>query len=119
MMFHNRSYDPFGETPGDSLVSAEDASFHADNRVDQIQHNVERLLLITEALWSLLKEKHEYEDEELVKRVLEIDARDGQIDGKVAAAPPTNCPHCDRPTSKNRRYCIYCGEPMPVDLFQR
>ena len=101
---------------------AEDAH-QAVNRVEdqfsRVDADIERLLLLTEALWSLLKEQHGYTDEELIRRVLEIDSRDGRIDGRLAAKPPENCPHCDRPIPGERRYCLYCGEPVPVRLFAR
>lgn len=106
----------------DARLAAEDAQY-AVNRVEdqfgRVGVDIERLLLLTEALWSLLKEEHGYEDEELVRRVLEIDSRDGRIDGRLAAKPPEDCPHCNRPVPSERRYCLYCGEPVPVQLFAR
>ena len=102
---------------------ATEHAHHAANRVEEqlvcMQADIERLLLITEGLWNLLKAEHGYDDEELVRRVLEVDLKDGRIDGKVAAQKPGDCPHCDRPLSRDRRYCLYCGEPTPVELFSR
>jgi hypothetical protein len=87
--------------------------------VDQMKSDVERLLMITEALWQILKEKHGYEDAELLKRVMTIDMRDGRLDGKVAAQAPQKCPHCGRTLFKARPRCLYCGEYVAVDPFLR
>lgn len=119
-MFHG-TLSSAGSDLNASLV-AEDAH-QAGNRFEdqfgRVGADIERLLLVTEALWSLLKEQHGYDEEELVRRVLEIDSRDGRIDGRLAAKPPEDCPHCNRPVPCDRRYCLYCGEPVPVKLFAR
>lgn len=103
-------------------VAAEQAHAAANRVAEQIVHmqaDIERLLMITEGLWTILKDEHGYEDEDLVRRVLEVDLKDGKIDGKVAARKPGDCPHCNRPLSQDRRFCLYCGEPTPVNLFAR
>ena len=103
-------------------VVAEHAHYAATRAEDQLvcmQTDIERLLLITEGLWNIVKEEHGYDDEDLVRRVLQVDMKDGKIDGKVAAQKPGDCPHCDRPLSQDRRFCLYCGEPTPVELFSR
>ncbi|MBC8351218.1 MAG: zinc ribbon domain-containing protein [Planctomycetes bacterium] len=103
-------------------LAAEQAQFAAHRVEDELirmQADIERLLLITEGLWKVLKEEHGYDDDELVRRVLEVDLKDGKIDGKVASQKPGDCPHCDRPLSQDRRYCLYCGEPTPIELFSR
>ena len=60
----------------------------ADRKADALEFDVERLLMISEALWSILKEQHGYTDEELQSRILQIDMRDGKLDGRVADSPP-------------------------------
>jgi hypothetical protein len=84
-----------------------------------LNFEVERLLMITEALWGILKEKHGYDDEELIRRINEIDAADGQLDGHVAATPTMVCPTCSRPLAKHRPRCIYCGQAVALDPFAR
>ena len=78
---------------------------------------MDRLLLITEALWTLLKREHGYADEELANAVKAIDLRDGQLDGRPPQPPAAPCPHCGRTNSARRVRCIYCGEALPVTLF--
>jgi hypothetical protein len=119
-MFHGRLSDRCVDLDAEfRAMGAEDQARRTSERMDEVDVDIERLLMLTEALWSMIKEEHGYEDEALVQRVLEIDARDGRIDGKLAVDRPADCPHCQRPLVKNRRYCLYCGEPTPVELFQR
>ena len=107
-----------------SFASSNDASVRSDAaaarfEVDALKSDVERLLMITEALWQILKEQHGYDDKELIKRVVTIDMRDGKLDGRVAPEPPQKCPKCGRTLYKNRPNCIYCGEYFMPDPFQR
>lgn len=81
-----------------------------------IQCDVEKLFMLTEALWTILKEKHGCTDAELVQRVQEIDLRDGKLDGKVVKVKP-DCPKCSRKLMGKRPVCLYCGaEVARVDL---
>jgi hypothetical protein len=87
--------------------------------LDALRNDVERLMMITEALWTMLAEQYGYTEEELVRRIHDIDLRDGRLDGKVASAGPSKCPHCGRVLEKSRPYCIYCGKPVLQDPFAR
>ena len=70
--------------------------------------------MITEALWLILKEKHGYSDEDLMERIVEIDLRDGKLDGRAVSETPS-CPQCKRlHVAKHRPLCLYCGATMPV-----
>ncbi|MBN1671990.1 MAG: zinc ribbon domain-containing protein [Kiritimatiellae bacterium] len=103
-------------------IAADHAKAKADSvrsELDELRFEIERLLMITEALWGVLKEQHGYDDKELIRRVVEIDARDGAIDGRVAPTAPGRCPHCERPLAKKRQFCLYCGKPVPRDIFER
>lgn len=80
---------------------------------------LERLLMITEALWTFIKKEHNKTDSDLIRMVAEIDARDGRIDGRVAAEPPIPCSACNRITTKHRPKCIFCGKPHIAPPFHR
>ena len=97
--------------------SAQARSVRTD--LDLVRADIERLLMITEALWGILKEKHWYTDEELANRVSEIDRRDGKVDGRVAQSPPGTCPRCNRTLERKRPYCLYCGQAIAWDPFER
>ncbi|HWB60057.1 MAG TPA: hypothetical protein VG733_11235 [Chthoniobacteraceae bacterium] len=91
----------------------------AKMEVDMLRGDVERLLMITESLWMILKEQHGFDDKDLVKHIVEIDMRDGKLDGRVAPTPPRKCPKCSRTLFKHRMRCIYCGEYVVMDPFER
>ena len=90
-----------------------------EGEVAELQGEVERLLLITEALWSILKEKHGLDENELVKQITLIDLEDGRLDGRKAPTPPQPCPKCQRMLGKHRPRCLFCGEPIAADPFAR
>lgn len=99
---------------GGESVSRSATDVRAQNEI--IQCDVEKLFMLTEALWTILKEKHGCTDAELVQRVQEIDLRDGKLDGRVAKVNP-DCPKCSRKLMGKRPVCLYCGaEVARVDL---
>ena len=109
-----------------TAMEAADAAARADRKetgttvsVKLVEQQVERLLMITEALWNMVKEQHGYTDEDLMERVRAIDMQDGKIDGKVAPSAARTCPACKRPVSSRHFLCIYCGRPLSGDLFAR
>jgi len=91
----------------------------ARSKVERMQMDVEKLLMITEALWIMLRDEHGYTDEQLIEKVQEIDLRDGRLDGKVAKQGPTKCPQCGRAIAARRPMCMFCGAPNQGDPFQR
>jgi hypothetical protein len=80
-----------------------------------MQHDIDRLLMITEALWTFLKKEHGYSDDDLFKAVGAIDLRNSGA-AKEAQEP---CPTCGRMVSAHRRLCLYCGSPVPQSIFDR
>ena len=88
-------------------------------KLETLQVDVERLLMIAEALWDMLKEQHGYSDDDLINRIAEIDMRDGQLDGRVAPTVPLECPNCHRTLMKKRPVCLYCGTPVALNPFDR
>ena len=117
MFYSTINYTDPGASLNASNARADASAARAE--VDSLKMDVERLLMITEALWSILKEQHGYDDNELIKRIVTIDMRDGKLDGRVAPEPPPMCPACHRTLYKNRPRCMYCGEPVAIDPFQR
>lgn len=92
---------------------------NARARAEILQFDLERLFMITEALWTLLKEEHGYTDDELMRRVENIDLRDGKLDGKVAKQANPLCPQCGRVLIGKRPMCLYCGTPVARAPFER
>ena len=90
-----------------------------DADVQALQGEVERLLLITEALWRIAKERLGCDENELIRQITMIDLEDGQLDSRKPSAPPKPCPKCGRVLSKRRPRCLFCGEPIAADPFER
>lgn len=102
--------------------SANDATRRATEVRTQnegIQLDVERLFMITEALWSILKREHGYTDEHLFQMIQEIDLRDGRLDGKVGKQGNPVCPECGRTLIGKHPKCLYCGTAVERDPFER
>jgi len=76
-----------------------------------LQQKVDRLEMICEAMWDLLRDKVGESDESLMAKILELDLSDGSADGKVQRGP-AKCANCDRPNSRRHEFCIYCGQPL-------
>lgn len=119
-MFYRLGYLAGGDTAAqEAAARAQAQAEHAREEAEWIRADIERLLMITEALWQIVREQHGLTDDELFRRVVEIDLRDGRVDGRVAPQPPPPCPHCGRPLPKRRPVCIFCGKPVKTDVFQR
>ena len=119
-LFTNRSF--YGVQPALAQISADAAerdARQAQTSVEFMRRDINRLLLITEALWTLLKQQHGYTDEDLTKVVTEIDLRDGVADGKANQVGPKPCPYCGRMVAAHHATCIFCGKAVPLDLFRR
>jgi hypothetical protein len=87
----------------------------AKSEADLLQHDIDRLLMISEALWNFLKKQHGYTDDDLVKAVGALDLRNSGADKDAQE----KCPTCGRLVSAHRRLCLYCGSPVPESLFDR
>jgi hypothetical protein len=74
----------------------------------RMREGIERLTLITQAMWELLHERTGLTEEDLFAKVEEVDLRDGVADGRVLLQRQ-NCPSCNRINSGKRASCIYCG----------
>ena len=67
---------------------AEPKASEAVRDVRKLQERLDKLTLVSMAMWELLKERGELTEEELMEKVREIDLRDGEPDGKVTKLVP-------------------------------
>lgn len=86
-----------------------------DQRLDDLVSSHERLLLLCQAMWELLREREGLTELQLADKLREIDLRDGMEDGKVSPVKVATCEHCRRPINRRHRKCIYCGAANPHD----
>jgi len=77
----------------------------------ETRQQVQRLSLACQAMWELLRERTSLSEADLDSKILEIDARDGKIDGRISTQALT-CHACGRPTNSKREFCVMCGAPL-------
>ncbi|MEM8493969.1 MAG: hypothetical protein AAF663_01120 [Planctomycetota bacterium] len=90
-------------------ASARGAARRAQQDVSHLEDRFDRLHLVCMAMWSLLEDKLGVTEEELVAKVMELDLRDGTMDGKVTRTVK-KCEACGRPVHPRHQRCLYCGE---------
>ena len=88
-----------------------------ESRSAATNDQVERLMLATQAMWELLRDRLGLTDAELRAKMHEIDGRDGALDEKMGA-DVIDCPHCGRKTNTRNQRCSYCqGEVQSLHVF--
>lgn len=100
------------------IVGAERTAERAISKADRyaadianVQRQVARLTLACQAMWELLRDRSDLTEEDIEAKINEIDARDGQVDGKIGIVL-AECPSCGRPTNSRRDSCLMCGAPL-------
>ena len=78
---------------------------------DQTNKDVEELSLACQGMWELLRDHLGFTDDHLRAKILEIDARDGIVDGKMGTEI-IHCPSCNQRTGTSTKSCLYCGKPV-------
>lgn len=76
----------------------------------RVEQRLDQLLLVVQAMWTLLQEKTGVTDAELLARVTQLDALDGMTDGRVTR-PPVKCAKCGAAVARKFNRCLFCGEP--------
>ena len=99
-------YSAGGGTPQMPVQGAE--SRNAARDVVFLEDRLERLSLVCMAMWSLIQDKTDLKEEDLLARVNTIDLMDGQADGK-AQVHVVKCVKCQRTMNRRHLKCLYCG----------
>ena len=74
----------------------------------QMEERMDRLALICRAMFELLEERTGLTDQDLVKKIAEVDLRDGKADGRITATAKP-CPSCGSMMSPRFNRCLFCG----------
>ena len=80
----------------------------ARDAVVRLEEKLDRLALISRAMFEMLQESGALSEEKLNAKIVEIDLRDGQKDGKMAPTPK-RCPKCGAMMSPRFGRCLFCG----------
>ena len=84
----------------------------ASESVARLQASVDRLALVCQAMWSLVKDNTPLSEEDLTAKVKEMDRMDGQSDGMLSRQVGIACTVCKRPNNRRQRQCMYCGAEL-------
>ena len=79
------------------------------NEIARLESKIDGLALMTQALWEIIRDETHLSDDQIMRKVAEIDSRDGNRDGKMGGKP-VKCPNCDRHGHTRQKVCMYCGE---------
>ncbi len=85
-------------------------------QIKELTHQVERLSLLNQAMWELLRDKLGLTDADLERVANEVDMRDGVADGKMTKHA-VRCPSCGRVCNSKHPKCLYCGQLFEKQLF--
>ena len=102
--------------PGRGSSHAEAKADSAKREVKKLRASLAKSMLISEALWELLRDKAKLTDEDLHRKIYEIDMRDSECDGKNQRKA-VECPDCGRKVSSRHAACIYCGRVIDTSVF--
>jgi len=78
-------------------------------KLRELEHDIQRLQLLNQALWELIRERTNLTDADFEQKAHEIDMRDGVADGRMTETALT-CPSCGRVSSSKHWKCLYCGQ---------
>ena len=76
-----------------------------------MRQDIEKLYMLVEALWLVVKETSGMNDEDLAELVKQIDLQDGKLDGRNSSnAAIRKCANCGRILLRGQSKCAYCGK---------
>ncbi len=117
LYLHVRQQQLIEEAKHDALEAKSDAARQSE-RIRALEISLNRVTLISQAVWELLRERTSISEAELTDKILEIDLRDGRQDG--AFSPQVlQCPKCARTINSKRARCIYRRESTPTPHVYR
>ena len=91
--------------------NAERKAERAANDLGTLERHVDRIGLACQAMWELLREHSGLTEEDLERKILEVDLRDGKLDNRIGHQI-VPCPQCGKNTNTKRLNCVMCGAPI-------
>lgn len=112
-MYYSRAMNAGGSS---TTGSAPTMDHMVRGRVKELERKVQHLELVTQALWELVRDASRFTNEDIERKMNEIDSRDGVADGRVTTVP-LRCPSCGRVSSSKHWKCLYCGLEFERDIL--
>ena len=106
------------EQKAQAIASSETSrrNSRANRDMKIINANLSKILMINEALWELIRDKHGLTETDLHEKLYEVDMRDGVLDGKNQRKA-SECSGCGRMVSSRHPACLYCGNVIDSSVF--
>lgn len=103
---------------GSDATRAANQITNLDEEFRALERRLERLALVNKAMWTLLRTKLSLTDVELRSMIVEVDAADGTVDGRVGRRTQV-CTGCGRNLAAKQTRCQYCDtEITQTDPFR-
>jgi hypothetical protein len=113
-LYQQRQIRALQETVGETKSEVAKAGMRAIDELALAQERLDKLVLLTHAMWTLLSEKSGISEADLIKRVTDLDAQDGSVDGRITR-PPVRCSKCSAMVCRKFNRCLFCGQPYADD----
>ena len=101
-------------TNAGDAARARSAAQQAQDEARDLNEKLERLKLVTRALWEIVRDNTPITEAMLEAKVSEVDRRDGVVDGKSGAVL-NKCQKCNKVVQKGQDKCQYCGAVQGFD----
>ena len=98
----------------DADIKRKEVARHSREHQVDLERRLEKLSLICRAMWTLVQERSNISEKELLTRTTEIDLLDGRADGRVSV-PARECETCRHTIAPRHERCLYCGGKKLVD----
>ncbi|WP_310448449.1 hypothetical protein [Thiobacillus sp.] len=80
--------------------------------IGSLERKIDRLALLNQAIWSLIKEQTSLTEVDLMERIKGLDMLDGQLNGKVSDTK--KCNRCGTVLTASAYSCYSCGAESAV-----
>jgi len=80
----------------------------SDGDLADLRRQIDKIALVNQALYELLRGRTGITDEDLRRKIREVDMRDGSEDGNIQASP-LRCPKCSGVVTVGALFCQTCG----------
>jgi len=114
-MYQNRNISAARTQASSANLNAKEAQV----KLTELESKLEMSLMVSEALWGIIKQSLDLDDTYLAQLVKQIDMKDGRADGKVAKTIPDNCTNCGKVLSRGKTKCMYCEQEHLLQPFKR
>ncbi len=109
-------FSPTASKAAGDAARAKSKARSVEREVRVLEANLAKSLMISEALWEIVRDQHGLTEKALHDKLYEVDMRDGVLDGKNQRQA-AKCPNCHHTVSGRHAACIYCGQVIDDSVF--